>query len=43
MSYLIWVMGILTAVAWLCIALPTPQEHENMLDKLGQTTGRNWR
>lgn len=43
MSYVISVLAILTAVSWVCLAMPTQQEQQRMADKLGKTTGVNWR
>jgi len=43
MSYVLSILGILTAVMWLCLALPTPQERARMLDSTGKTAGVNWR
>jgi hypothetical protein len=43
MSYVISILAILTAVTWVCLALPTPQEKARMYDAIGKTTGVNWR
>lgn len=43
MSYVLVIVTTLTAIVWLCLALPTPQEHERMMDSIGKTTGVNWR
>jgi hypothetical protein len=43
MSYVISILAILVAVSWLCLSLPTPAEQYNRIDKIGKTTGRNWR
>lgn len=43
MSYVISVLAILTAVGWVCLSMPTPQEQQNRIDKIGRTTGVNWR
>lgn len=43
MSYVISVLAILTAVSWVCLSLPTPQEYQQRIDKYGKTTGVNWR
>lgn len=43
MSYVISILAILTAVGWLCLAMPTPAEYQRTIDHLGKTTGVNWR
>lgn len=43
MSYVISVLAILVAVTWVSLAMPTPQERAVTLDKIGKTTGVNWR
>lgn len=43
MSYVISILGILTAVTWLCLSMPTPAEYQRTIDKYGKTTGVNWR
>lgn len=43
MSYVISVLAILVAVGWVCLAMPTPAERAVTLDKIGKTTGVNWK
>lgn len=40
MSYVIYVLGILTAVMWLSLAFPTASERQNALDRT-TTTGKH--
>lgn len=43
MSYAISILAIFVAVGWVCLAMPTADEHARRIDKIGKTTGVNWR
>jgi hypothetical protein len=42
-SYLISILAIVTGIVLVCLACPTAGERANTVDKIGRTTGINWR